>query len=511
MGWADWVLGLYLLTLTMLLPHGAHKVWMLYSVRSLARSRPSQPTSWPRVTIQLPMFNERDVAVRLIETVGRIEYPRDRLQIQVLDDSTDETGRLVDDAAARLARAGIDISVHRRADRTGYKAGALSAGLASASGEFIAIFDADFVPPERFLWDTIRWFSAEVGMVQTRWGHLNATADWLTGVQATLLDGHFVIEHTARHRSGRWFNFNGTAGVWRRAAIEDAGGWQHDTITEDLDLSYRAQMKGWRFVYLEDVVASAELPASMAAFKSQQHRWAKGSIQTCRKLIAKVWRSDAPAATKMEATAHLTANFTYPVVLLLSLLLPWAGLARVTLSPGAWFTLDTLLLVAVVCPFLAFYGTAVRQSGHGVIRQRWKQLPLVLAVGVGLAVSQSRAVIEGLSGPAGEFVRTPKQGEKPHSTYRVGVHWIALVEAALAVYLFISAGIVLVYGSVFSVPFILMFALGYGAVGAKSIQERMTLQDRDGRHPGQSPKPPGLTPSAVRQGEQHQVAAHQGR
>jgi len=418
------------------------------------------------------LYNERHVASRLIEAVGRLDYPRDRLQIQVLDDSTDSTREVVDRDVDLLLGLGLDATAIRRSDREGYKAGALDHGLLTATGEFIAIFDADFVAPEQFLKDTIPWFDAGVAMVQTRWGHLNATTDWLTRVQATLLDGHFVIEHTARHRSGRWFNFNGTAGVWRRCSIDDAGGWQHDTITEDLDLSYRAQLAGWRFVYLENVVADAELPNSMAAFKTQQHRWAKGSIQTCRKLLGQIWNSGAELAVKVEATAHLTANFTYPVVLFLSLLLPWAGLARVSLSQGSWITLDTLMFVAVVCPFVAFYGTAVRRSGHGSTRLRWAQLPLVLAVGVGLAVSQTRAVLEGLFGPVGEFVRTPKQGDGERSSYRVGVHWVAVVEVFLSVYLGASAVWVAAYGHLLSVPFVLLFAVGYGAVGGSSLRER---------------------------------------
>src|SRR5262245_20682974 len=268
------------------------------------------PAEWPIVTVQLPLYNEVYVADRLIEAVCRFEYPRDRLEIQVLDDSTDETRGIAELAVRRFAAQGVDVTYFHRTDRVGFKAGALEAGLEVARGEFIAIFDADFIPTSDFLVRLMPHFADPgVGMVQARWGHINQDYSLLTKIQSILLDGHFVLEHGGRHRSGRFFNFNGTAGVWRRKAIDEAGGWQHDTLTEDLDLSYRAQLRGWRFVFVSSLIAPAEVPVEMNAFKSQQHRWAKGSIQTCRKLLPDLLRAKIPLGVKAEAFFHLTANF----------------------------------------------------------------------------------------------------------------------------------------------------------------------------------------------------------
>src|SRR6266436_1205079 len=309
-------LAAYFFVLIVLAIYGWHRYYLVYLyMRNRDKEpRPGPPLDpLPVVTIQLPLYNEMYVAERLIEAVCRIDYPRDLLEIQVLDDSTDETRSIADRAVRRFAAQGTDIRYFHRADRSGYKAGALEAGLKVARGEFIGIFDADFIPTADFLTTLIPHFhNPKVGMVQARWGHINQNYSLLTKIQAILLDGHFILEHGGRNRGGRFFNFNGTAGIWRREAIADAGGWQHDTLTEDLDLSYRAQMKGWRFVFLQDVVAPAEIPVEMNAFKSQQHRWAKGSVQTCKKLLPRILASDLPLAIKTEATFHLTANFAYP-------------------------------------------------------------------------------------------------------------------------------------------------------------------------------------------------------
>ena len=471
MGWAEVVVLAYFGVLIALLPHGLHKLWMVWALmRVRRRERPTAPARWPQVTVQLPMFNERDVAERLIRATARLDYPRDRLHIQVLDDSLDDTCEIAREAVEALRESGLDVVYIHRVDRTGFKAGALEAGVVSVRGDFVAIFDADFIPPTDFLRSTLPWFSEGVGMVQVRWGHLNPGWSWLTRVQATLLDGHFVIEHAARHLSGRWFNFNGTAGVWRIAAIRDAGGWQHDTLTEDLDLSYRAQLEGWNFIYLDQVIANAELPQTMAAFKSQQHRWAKGSVQTCRKLLRRIWTSSQPLSVKLEAAAHLTANFSYPVVLVLTLLLPWAAIARTTQTD--WYGIDVMMFLFVVVPFILFYGQAVRCAGTPNVWRRWLQLPLVLAVGVGMAVAQTRAVLEGCQGEVGEFVRTPKSGDLRRSSYRVPVHWVSVIELGLAVYLVIMAGAVIRWGHLTSLPFLALFAIGYGAVGGTSWLER---------------------------------------
>src|SRR6186713_170541 len=313
------ILVLYFFVLSILAIYGWHRYYLVYLYTKHRGQVPNPalppPTrdQMPRVTIQLPIYNEMYVADRLIDTVCEMDYPRELLEIQVLDDSTDETTEIAELAVRRHAARGFDITYLHRVDRRGYKAGALEAGLKVAKANFIAIFDADFVPSPDFLLKTLPHFNEpNVGMVQARWGHINQDYSLLTKIQAILLDAHFVLEHGGRNRANCFFNFNGTAGVWRREAIADAGGWQHDTLTEDLDLSYRAQLRGWKFVFLADLIAPAEVPVEMNSFKSQQHRWAKGSVQTCRKLLPKILRSNLPFGVKAEAFFHLSANFNYP-------------------------------------------------------------------------------------------------------------------------------------------------------------------------------------------------------
>src|SRR5215216_3124277 len=299
------ILATYFFVLVILAVYGWHRYYLVYLYMKHKGRQPVPAgtlDSLPAVTIQLPIYNEMYVADRLIDAVCKIDYPRELLEIQVLDDSTDETRSVAEQAVRRNAAAGVDITYLHRTDRTGYKAGALEAGMKVAKGEFIAIFDADFIPTTDFLERTVPFFAdPKIAMVQARWGHINQDYSLLTKVQSILLDAHFVLEHGARNRAGCFFNFNGTAGVWRRAAIEDAGGWQHDTLTEDLDLSYRAQLRGWQFVFLPNLIAPAELPVEMNSFKSQQHRWAKGSIQTCRKLLPQILRSNISFGEKAEA------------------------------------------------------------------------------------------------------------------------------------------------------------------------------------------------------------------
>ena len=315
------ILAAYFFVLVILAVYGWHRYYLVYLYMKHKDQQPvprGQFETLPVVTIQLPLYNEMYVVDRLVESVCRIDYPRDLLEIQVLDDSTDETREIAELAVRRFAAQGIDIKYIHRTDRTGYKAGALEAGLQVARGEFIAIFDADFIPQPDFLTRTIQYFTdPKVAMVQTRWGHVNEDYSLLTKIQAMLLDAHFVLEHGSRNRGGCFFNFNGTAGIWRRDAIADAGGWQHDTLTEDLDLSYRAQLRGWQFIFLPDHVAPAELPVEMNAFKSQQHRWAKGSIQTFLKLMPRILQSNQPFRVKAEAFFHLSANFNYPLMCVL--------------------------------------------------------------------------------------------------------------------------------------------------------------------------------------------------
>ena len=480
MHWSTLVVALYLVILGLLCFQGAHRIWLLWAYRQpRPHDEPDAPEVWPTVTVQLPVFNERAVVVRLIEAAAALKYPRDRLQIQVLDDSLDDTTELARIAVERLASQGVDIELRHRVDRTGFKAGALEEGLKTATGELVAIFDADFVPQPDFLERTVPWFAPNIGMVQARWGHLNAGDSWLTHAQSILLDAHFLLEHGARHRAGRWFNFNGTAGVWRREAIAAAGGWQHDTLTEDLDLSYRAQLQGWDFVFVDQHIAPAELPPTIAAFKTQQHRWAKGSVQTCRKLFVRIWSSDAALPRKLEATAHLTANFSYPLVVLLTVLLPWSVLARSAYEVSPWLlALDAVLFVVAVVPFVLFYGVAVRDgsgpsAGTPEARRRWWRLPSVLALGIGMALSQTRAVLEGLFGEVGSFVRTPKKGAGG-MVYRAAVHGIVWLEALLAVYLLGSFVLVALYAHPATLPFLGLFTAGYGLVAGQTLLEQLS-------------------------------------
>jgi len=423
----------------------------------------------PIVTVQLPVFNERYVVVRLIDAVAGMDWPRDRLRIQVLDDSTDDTTEMAEEAAARWRARGVDVSVLHRTDRTGFKAGALEAGLASAAGDFVAVFDADFLPPADFLRRLMPHFREGVGMVQARWGHVNDDYSLLTRAQAVLLDGHFVVEHTARNRSGRFFNFNGTAGVWRIDCIREAGGWQHDTLTEDLDLSYRAQLAGWEFTYLPELLAPAELPVTLAAFKSQQHRWAKGSIQTAIKLLPRILTSDHPVAVKSEAIAHLTANVAYPLMMVVALLIPPSLLVRWRWEVGetGWLDASAFLLASLS---VGFFYTVSQVAVYRDWGRRVALIPAVMTLGIGMGVNQTRAVFEALLGKTSPFVRTPKsgvvkRGEAGLVSYRLKIGWTPWVEAGLSLYHLAGIGLAVQEGYYLALPFQLLFLLGFGYVG----------------------------------------------
>ncbi len=470
----------YALLLLVLSVYGSHRYAMAYLYYRHKYRLPTPKGRFeqlPRVTVQLPIFNEMYVTERLIDAVARIDYPRDLLEVQVLDDSTDETQAIARACVERHRLAGLDISYVHRTNRSGFKAGALEHGLTLAKGEFVAVFDADFIPEPDFLRRTIHFFTDDgIGMVQTRWGHLNRGYSALTEAQAILLDGHFVIEHTARNRSGRFFNFNGTAGIWRRTAIADGGGWQHDTLTEDLDLSYRAQMKGWRFVYLPHLVTQAEVPVEMNAFKSQQHRWAKGSIQTALKVLPRLARTDLPKEVKREAVMHLTANMGYLLMIPLAILLPITVVVRVSHGALEVLFLDLPFFAAATFSVVFFY--AVSQAEQG--RTRWervKYLPLVMALGIGLSVNQARAVVEALMGYETAFTRTPKHGVKQsgesvaRKRYKAAVSFQPIVELALAAYM--TYGVVyLVQREVYySLPFLVLFQVGFAYVGLSSVWE----------------------------------------
>lgn len=455
---------LYSALLLLLTGHGLHRAWLAWTAWRLRDRRPTSalPAELPRVTVQLPVFNERDVVARLVDAVARLDWPADRLQIQLLDDSTDDTAACARAALARARAAGIRVEILHREDRRGFKAGALAAGLDSATGEFIAIFDADFVPAPDFLRVCLAHFTDPgVGMVQARWDHLNADGP-LTLAQAVMLDGHFRIEHLARNRGGLWFNFNGTAGVWRRAAIEAAGGWQHDTLTEDLDLSYRAQLAGWRFVYAGDHGVPAELPPTMGALLGQQRRWAKGSLETARKLRRRIFGAPVPLRVKLEALAHLHANLTWPLGLGVALLLPGMVLLDADAARGLW--IDLPAFAGATLSNVAFYLYSQRGRGRGT----WALG--ALALGVGLAWSQSRAVVEALRGRSSAFVRTPKRGDGAGSyrPERVGPP----VELALAAWQAVGASAATAQGAWGSLPFLLLFFVGFAWVGGATLRER---------------------------------------
>ncbi|HEX9050974.1 MAG TPA: cellulose synthase family protein [Anaeromyxobacter sp.] len=470
----------YALLLLVLSVYGSHRYLMQYLYFRHKYRLPTPKARFdrlPRVTIQLPIFNEMYVTERLVDAVARIDYPRDLLEVQVLDDSTDETQAIARACVERHAATGLDISYVHRTNRKGFKAGALENGLALAKGELVAVFDADFVPEPDFLRRTIDYFTDPgIGMVQARWGHLNRDYSMLTQAQAILLDGHFVIEHTARNRSGRFFNFNGTAGIWRRAAIDGGGGWQHDTLTEDLDLSYRAQLAGWRFVYLPDLVTQAEVPVEMNAFKSQQHRWAKGSIQTALKLLPLIRRADVPREVKKEAFFHLTANVGYLLMIPLTILLPITVVVRVSHGWYEVLLLDIPFFAAATFSVVAFYAASQAEQGKGWWG-RVKYVPFVMALGIGLAVNQARAVVEALMGYETGFTRTPKHGVKragesvAKKHYKAAVTFQPVVELALAAYMTYGVVYLIEREVYYSLPFLVLFQVGFGYVGLASVYE----------------------------------------
>ncbi len=465
----------YLGILGLLSLYGCHRLYIAALYWRLRRDapRPGSDATLPVITVQLPVFNERNVIERLIDAAAALDWPRESLEIQVLDDSTDDTTGIAQAAATRWRAAGVDVKVLRRADRVGFKAGALQAGMRTARGAYLAVFDADFVPPPSFLRATMPHLLSDdaVGMVQARWGHLNERHSLLTRLSAVLLDGHFVLEHTARCRSGRFFNFNGTAGIWKRDCIEDAGGWQHDTLTEDLDLSYRAQLAGWRFIFLRDLVAPAELPADMRAFKTQQHRWAKGTVQTARKLTGPILASDQPARVKAEALVHLSSNFAYPLVLLLAVLMPLAVLARGRSGLTEAILLDLPAFILSTLSVGIFYAMAEHEVDPVGWRTRLWRIPLVMSLGIGMAVNQTRAVVEGLLGSDVTFIRTPKSGSSTLRRYHQKLDWTPIVELSLAAWF--ALGIVWIIDQHYwaSLPFMALFGAGFAYVGLMSLRE----------------------------------------
>src|SRR6059036_1954853 len=487
-------LAAYFFVLIVLAIYGWHRYYLVYLYMSNRGKEPRQGPPLdplPVVTIQLPLYNEMYVADRLIDAVCRIDYPRELLEIQVLDDSVDETRSIAESAVRRFAAQGIDIKYYHRADRVGFKAGALEAGLKTARGAFIAIFDADLIPTPDFLVRLMPHFRNDrVAMVQARWGHINQDYSLLTKIQAILLDGHFILEHGGRNRGGRFFNFNGTAGVWRRTAIDGSGGWQHDTLTEDLDLSYRAQLCGWQFVFVPGLIAPAEVPVEMNAFKSQQHRWAKGSIQTCRKLLPRILKSNLPLGVKAEAFFHLTANFNYILMCLLSILMFPSMVIRYNMGWYEMILIDVPLFFAATFSFCNFYMVCQREL-HKDWVSRLKYVPFLMSVGIGLSVNNTRAVFEAVFNKQSEFTRTPKYhieadaDEWVGKKYRQSVAVQPLVELALGLYFTATVFYALAQQIYGTVPFLILFQVGFLYTGLLSIVQQ---------YAGDSDVAPGLQP-----------------
>ena len=512
---------LYALSIAVLTIYGGNLLWLAvrHARGDVLRkgpvpapdALPQEPDDWPAVTVQIPLYNEPLVVDRVIDACAQLQYPRGRLEIQVLDDSTDATIERAERRATYWRRRGVDIVHIQRDHREGFKAGALQNGLRLCRGDMIAIFDADFVPPPDFLLRVMPEFdAAEIGVVQARWGHLNQEASFLTRVQAVGLDAHFAVEQRVRHQEGCFINFNGTAGVWRRACIEDAGGWQGDTIAEDLDLSYRAQMKGWRFRYLPDVEVPAELPSGVHALRSQQFRWAKGSMETARKLLRPLFGSDVPLRVKLEGALHLTAHLAFPFILIAALVhAPLLLIANAGAGPGeAYFAWMSVGLVG-------FAGFALAQ----LLAQRelypdWGRralwFPAYMAGTMGLSLHNTRAVIEALAGRKSAFVRTPKlnqlgsgaeeparpashdaQERVPEATRRSAAAELQtesrgapspLLWLEVGMFIYTLAGFVLLAaaGEWAALPFQAMFAAGFGMIAFLQIPRRIQLRHRLG-------------------------------
>jgi len=492
----------YFAVMIVLAIYGIHRYTLVYLYYKYKKNyNPNPPQHFaelPRVTVQLPMFNEQFVIDRLIEAVCAMEYPREKLEIQVLDDSTDETQQVAADIVARYAALGHPIVYIHRTNRHGFKAGALDEGLAVAKGEFIAIFDADFVPPPDWLMRVIHHFAEpNIGMVQTRWTHLNRDYSVLTQIEAILLDAHFVLEHGARARAGDFFNFNGTAGMWRRQAIIDAGGWEHDTLTEDTDLSYRSQMAGWKFKYLPDIECPSELPIEMTAFKTQQARWAKGLIQVSLKLMPKIWHADIPRKLKIEAVYHLTANISYPLMVIMTALLIPCMIVRFYQGWFQMLLIDVPLFTASTLSIAVFYLVSQRELFPKTWWKTFLYLPALMALGIGLTVTNTKAVMEALFGIQSAFARTPKfavqkKGEKSIAAkkYRKRLNFAPWIELLIGCYFALAIVYCVINQNYFTAPFLILFVGGYWYTGLMSLLQGRFDRWRTGTSTEESsPKP----------------------
>jgi cellulose synthase/poly-beta-1,6-N-acetylglucosamine synthase-like glycosyltransferase len=473
----------YFISLFILFVFGLHGFIMIFyynKYKNVKYTPKNDITPDYKVTIQLPLFNELYVVERIINAVCEIDYPKENLEIQVLDDSTDETVQITEKIVEEKSKEGFDIKHIKRINREGFKAGALKEAMKTAKGEFIAIFDADFIPQKEFLRKTLAFFTDEkVGMVQTRWEHINGDYSILTKAQALALDGHFVIEQTVRNKAGFFINFNGTGGVWRRSCIVDAGNWDGTTLTEDLDLSYRAQLNGWKFVFLKDFTSPAELPSEINALKSQQFRWTKGAIETAKKILPLVWRAKIPLRVKLQSTFHLSNNIVFPFILLAAILNVPLTFIKNSGPHHAYFAVMSVFVLAFVGTFIFYLFS--QKDVHSDWRKRIVLFPLFMAGSMGFAVNNSRAVFEGLMNRKSEFVRTPKFKVVDNKDSWIGKKYMSrklgfsvYVELIMAIYCLIGIASSIYFLEIAALPFQLLFFIGFSFVSLTSIKHAFT-------------------------------------
>lgn len=480
----DYILTAYLITLSILFFYGMHGFFLVYlynKFKDVKYEPKGRFEELPKVCIQLPTFNEALVVDRLIDAVCKIDYPKDKMEIQVLDDSTDETQDVLKKIVEEKKKLGFNINYYHRDNRQGFKAGALKEGLEKTDAEFIAIFDADFIPNSDFLNRTIHYFTdPKIGMVQTRWEHLNAEYSILTRAQALALDGHFVMEQQVRNKAGFFINFNGTAGIWRKACIYDAGNWQPDTLTEDLDLSYRAQLKGWKFVFLNDFTSPSELPIEINALKNQQFRWTKGAIETSKKILPLVWKSSIPLKLKLYSTFHLTMNIVFPLIVLAGLLNVPLVYVKNTGNYDEYFAFMSIFTLAFISSFLMYMYS--QKDVYPDWKRRIYLFPVFMAGSMGFALNNTRAVIEGLFNKKSEFVRTPKfrietSTDNPHpkrKKYAVTkISPMIMLELLFAIWALFGIGLAAYYSEIAAIPFLSMYFLGYGVIAVMSIKHAL--------------------------------------
>jgi cellulose synthase/poly-beta-1,6-N-acetylglucosamine synthase-like glycosyltransferase len=485
LGWFDYALLIPYFTLLLILSfYGLHRYEVIRTYRKYRKNMPQGPAGQfaelPKVTIQLPLYNERFVVERLLEEATKVDYPRELLQIQVLDDSTDETHPFTLRLCNQYRAEGHPVEYIHRTNREGYKAGALENGLKTATGEFIAVFDADFVIPRDFLHRTVHYFTdGKIGLVQTRWSYLNRDYNLLTKVQGILLDGHFILEHVARCGRGLYFNFNGTAGIMRRTMVADAGGWEHDTLTEDSDLSYRAQLKGWKFVYVPEIECPSELPVETHSFQVQQSRWAKGLTQVARKLLRRVLDSDAPRRVKLEAFCHMTPNISYPLMILVTAMMLPVMIVRFYMGWQQLLLVDVPLLGANFASVIVFYVYSQKERDPANWKKSILLMPALIAAGVALTVINTRAVIEALLGVKTSFVRTAKYAitgqaqveQKVEARYKSKSGWLPYIELLFGVYFLIMVLYAIDTYNFLAVPLLSIFVGGYFWAGISTLQQ----------------------------------------